>query len=55
MLPPSFAPPPKPIFKPPDDNDDDEGPVDSIVAGNVTLAQTQGMLVLDSFLTSQFN
>ena len=36
MLPPSFAPPPKPIFKPPDD--DDEGPVDSIVAGNVTLA-----------------
>ena len=53
MLPPSFAPPPKPIFKPPDD--DDEGPVDSIVAGNVTLAQTQGMLVLDSSLTSQFN
>lgn len=37
MLPPSFAPPPQPVLKPPDDND--EGPVDSFVAGNVTLAR----------------
>ena len=43
MLPPSFAPPPQPILKPPDD-DNEEGPVDSgIVAGNVTLACTRGM------------
>ena len=42
MLPPSYAPPPQPILKPPDD-DVDEGPVDNIVSGNVTLARTRGL------------
>ena len=42
MLPPSFAPPPQPVLKPPDGDDEDLGPVDGIVAGNVTLARTRG-------------
>lgn len=41
MLPPSHAPPP-----PPDRNgeNDDEGPVDEIVMGDVQLARTRGEL-----------
>ena len=42
MLPPSFAPPPQPVLKPPDGDDEDLGPVDGIVTGNVTLARTRG-------------
>ena len=42
MLPPSFAPPPQPVLKPPDGDEEDLGPVDGIVVGNVTLACTRG-------------
>ena len=51
MLLPSFAPPQKLIFKPPD-HDDNQGAIDNIVSGNVALAQTQDMSFLDPLLTS---
>ena len=44
MLPPSFAPPPKPI-KPPED-EDKSGPTDiGHVTGNITLARTHGTFI----------
>lgn len=39
MLPPTHAPPPKPILPP--DEDDDTGIIDEYVTGNVTLARTR--------------
>lgn len=41
LLPPSHAPPPKPVLMP--DEDEDGGPVDEHVMGTVTLARTRRM------------
>lgn len=40
MLPPAYAPPPKPKIPPAPDNDDNAGPVDGLVDGSVVLACT---------------
>lgn len=48
LLPPSHAPPPKPVLMP--DEDGDGGPIDEHVTGTVTLARTRRTSIILSFM-----